>query len=419
MNNIHVIIPMAGLGSRFSDFGFKTPKFLLPVDESNSMIKLAVSTLNAPKNTTYSFITLSSIFSPKLEEELNEYNADWTILDKLSEGPASTVMACLDKVPENTPLLVSNSDQILKNWDCKNFLTECKGYNGGILTYIPNYNLQMGSKDKHSFVELKNGECIRFAEKIVLSDQALVGVHYFASKQIFRDAYQKMVETNTKAPNGEYYLSLLYNFIDKVKAVPMKESEVFYPTGEPTDYFKYLNEVTHFGVKKMTEFIINKNGLIVSLVDAVDTEENKCSDYIYGCPEKNIISKGNSNMTGKLIKIYHPDIQSCPNGKSLPLSDSVRGWVIGNFTPSLLRTKKFEVGILSHKKGEKWPFHIHDELCEYNYIYSGKMLINGLEFKTGDSFMFEKGHPAIPIFTEDCTIICVKVPSVPKDKKII
>jgi len=34
------------------------------------------------------------------------------------------------------------------------------------------------------------------------------------------------------------------------------------------------------------------------------------------------------------------------------LDDMVRGWFIGNFEPSVLKTKKFEVGILSHKKNE-------------------------------------------------------------------
>ena len=34
------------------------------------------------------------------------------------------------------------------------------------------------------------------------------------------------------------------------------------------------------------------------------------------------------------------------------LSDTTRGWVIGDFEPSLLKTKDFEVGILTHLKDE-------------------------------------------------------------------
>jgi hypothetical protein len=41
------------------------------------------------------------------------------------------------------------------------------------------------------------------------------------------------------------------------------------------------------------------------------------------------------------------------------LADMHRGWCIGDFAPSLLRTKDFEVGVLLHPKGEKWQ-----EVCE-------------------------------------------------------
>jgi hypothetical protein len=38
-----------------------------------------------------------------------------------------------------------------------------------------------------------------------------------------------------------------------------------------------------------------------------------------------------------------------------------RGWFIGDFEPSVLKTKNFEVGVLIHKKGELWPKHFHKE----------------------------------------------------------
>ena len=39
------------------------------------------------------------------------------------------------------------------------------------------------------------------------------------------------------------------------------------------------------------------------------------------------------------------------------LSDYTRGWIIGDFEPSILRTKDFEVAVFNHLKGEKY-FHI-------------------------------------------------------------
>jgi hypothetical protein len=44
------------------------------------------------------------------------------------------------------------------------------------------------------------------------------------------------------------------------------------------------------------------------------------------------------------------------------------------------------------------------------------MIIQGRELNSGDVFVFEKNEIADPIFLEDCTVVCVKVPSLPNDK---
>jgi quercetin dioxygenase-like cupin family protein len=98
------------------------------------------------------------------------------------------------------------------------------------------------------------------------------------------------------------------------------------------------------------------------------------------------------------------------------ISDYYRGWFIGNFEPSLLKTSDFEVGILNHKKGEYWAPHYHKESVEYNVLISGKMIIQGRELNSGDVFVFDKGEVADPIFLEDCKLVVIKVPSIPSDK---
>lgn len=98
------------------------------------------------------------------------------------------------------------------------------------------------------------------------------------------------------------------------------------------------------------------------------------------------------------------------------ITDYVRGWFIGDFEPTVLRTKDFEVGVLSHYKGEHWASHYHKDSVEYNVLISGKMIIQGQELNSGDVFVFGKGEIADPVFLEDCTVVCVKVPSIPSDK---
>jgi quercetin dioxygenase-like cupin family protein len=98
------------------------------------------------------------------------------------------------------------------------------------------------------------------------------------------------------------------------------------------------------------------------------------------------------------------------------IEDFVRGWIIGDFDPSILKTKDFEVAVLSHKKGEVWPKHYHRVATEYNVMLDGKMLIGGKELVSGDIFIFNPEEIADPIFLEDCRVLVIKVPSVIGDK---
>jgi hypothetical protein len=105
--------------------------------------------------------------------------------------------------------------------------------------------------------------------------------------------------------------------------------------------------------------------------------------------------------------------------KILKLNDMTRGWFIGDFEPSIIRTKAFEVGILTHKKDEDWGEHYHKIATEYNVLLKGKMSINGTVLNEGDIFILEPMETALPVFMEDCVVLCVKVPSVIGDKYLV
>lgn len=95
------------------------------------------------------------------------------------------------------------------------------------------------------------------------------------------------------------------------------------------------------------------------------------------------------------------------------------GWFIGDFYPSILKTSEFEVGVKLHPKGEKWPVHYHKKAVEYNMLVSGSMTIQNEILKSGDIFVLEKNEIADPEFHTDCTIVCIKVPSIIGDKFIV
>lgn len=104
--------------------------------------------------------------------------------------------------------------------------------------------------------------------------------------------------------------------------------------------------------------------------------------------------------------------------KQAKLKDFQRGWFIGNFEPTLLKVKDFEVGIMSHKKGEFWPKHHHKISTEYNVVLKGRLTINGVLLKKNQIFVIEPGEITKAEFKTDCKVLVIKTPSVPGDKYI-
>jgi hypothetical protein len=97
----------------------------------------------------------------------------------------------------------------------------------------------------------------------------------------------------------------------------------------------------------------------------------------------------------------------------------MRGWLIGNFEPSIVKTPDYEIGLLTHGKGEQWGFHYHQSSIEFNILLSGHFLLNNIPISAGTVFIINKNVIACPKFLEQCKILCIKIPSVPGDKTII
>lgn len=95
------------------------------------------------------------------------------------------------------------------------------------------------------------------------------------------------------------------------------------------------------------------------------------------------------------------------------------GWFIGDFEPSLLKTKNFEVSIQFHPKGFVGKKHYHKLYTEYNLIISGKMKIENKELTKGDIFVYLPDEISNCEFLEDTTLVIVRDGSDPKDKYYI
>ena len=98
------------------------------------------------------------------------------------------------------------------------------------------------------------------------------------------------------------------------------------------------------------------------------------------------------------------------------LADYHKGWFLGNFEPSLLKTESFEASIMRFKKDEYVAPHTHRIATEYNVLIEGKMSIQNTIINRNEIFILEPYEITDPIYLEDCTLLVIKVPSVPGDK---
>ena len=110
-NQLNVIIPMAGAGSRFETEGYKLPKPLIDV-MGEPMIKVVIDSLNVDAN--FIFVVQKNHKNLyDIDNILKNIVSRYSIVevDGLTEGAAITVLKCKDLINTEIPLLIANSDQ--------------------------------------------------------------------------------------------------------------------------------------------------------------------------------------------------------------------------------------------------------------------------------------------------------------------
>ncbi len=105
--------------------------------------------------------------------------------------------------------------------------------------------------------------------------------------------------------------------------------------------------------------------------------------------------------------------------KKYNLKDYVRGWIVGDFEPSILKTKDFEFMVHYYKKGEKEAKHLHKLADEITVIVSGEFKMNGEILLKGDVIHLIPNTAVDFECLEDGATAVVKTPSVKGDKYIV
>ena len=233
--NLNVLIPMAGAGSRFAEAGYTFPKPLIDVN-GKPMIQTVVENLGLDAN--YHFVVQREHREKyNLDSMLNLIAPDCKVIevDGITEGAACTALLAKEFINNDNPLFFANSDQFVE-WDVMEFMYAMneKQADGGIVTFEATH-------PKWSYAKTnENGVVTEVAEKNPISNLATVGYYYWKHGSDFVNYAEEMISQDIRV-NNEFYVCPVYNQAIKggLKVYTHNASKMW-GLGTPEDLEYYL-----------------------------------------------------------------------------------------------------------------------------------------------------------------------------------
>lgn len=231
-------MPMAGMGSRFAERGYKDPKPLIKILDK-TILEWSITTLGLEGN--YIFCCKSEhIEKFDLDKKLKKLvpNCKVISISYQTEGTLQTILEVSNLIDSSEELVISDSDHYLI-WDVEKF-NQIRKYNiDGCVMVFPDKQ----TSNALSYVKLDNqGYVIKSAEKTPISEIATVGVHYFKHGSDFVNLAQQMIDENIRH-NNEFYVTPIYNLFAKLNkkiiTLPVKK---MWALGNPEEVDIFLSE---------------------------------------------------------------------------------------------------------------------------------------------------------------------------------
>ena len=216
------VIPMAGLGSRFSKEGHLLPKPLIPVSGKPMILRVVDSLPKSDKN----------IFIVR-KEHIDEYKIDKLLInnvpgaivvsvDRTTDGQASTCLLAMPHLDPDEAMFVAACDNsFLYNKEKYLELVNNPKIDSILWTFTKN-KLLVQKPEAWGWVVVDNdGITIKdMSVKVPVSDDpfndhAVVATFYFKMSKDFEEAYNLMVKENYRI-NNEFYVDSMPIFYNKL-----------------------------------------------------------------------------------------------------------------------------------------------------------------------------------------------------------
>ena len=234
----NILVPMAGLGSRFIKEGFKVPKQIINIKDKH-LIDISLDCLNYKDCNLIFVLRDEHVYNHHMDELLiKKFGADISIvvLDQLTDGSVCSCLFAESLIDNDAPLVIHTLDiEFRPVFDPH--VIETLDADGLILTFKSN-------STNYSYAQLdKDGNVTKTAEKKAISPNACVGIYGFKKGSDFCKYAREMIERDLRTKN-EFYISPLYNvLIEDGKKIITESVDKMHIFGTPDEYHFYKNNV--------------------------------------------------------------------------------------------------------------------------------------------------------------------------------
>lgn len=233
-----IVIPMAGLSSRFFKAGYTKPKYMLELNGEPLFDTCVKSFSSYFESEHFVFIvrdvygTLNFVNDRLARLGVKNYHIH--VLEQETRGQAETVYLALNKdLNRESAITIFNIDTIRPNFSYPSDVI-------GTSSYLEVFK---GEGENWSFVlpsSRNSFDVIKTTEKKPISDLCCTGLYHFSTISEYRDAYEHYLTLPKESWDaGELYVAPLYNHLIEqgrtVKYHVVDRSEVIF-CGTPAEY---------------------------------------------------------------------------------------------------------------------------------------------------------------------------------------
>ena len=247
-NTVLIVLCLAGLGQRFLDGGYKTPKFLLlNNDKKTTVLELIIKNFILSGNDDF-FLMLNNRYEKWKKTILNiekKLNVNF-YLNFVSDtrGQAETAYKATQILKENfsnnkmsnTPIAFHNGDTILKK---RNFNTIKKIIRNNVNGVVDTFN---SDSKNFSYVSLDHEGLVKeIVEKKVISNRATSGLYVFSNYDTYRTFYKKIDFSKKELFISDVYTQALNSNL-KVFNLHNENPKDTLVLGTPLEYENWINK---------------------------------------------------------------------------------------------------------------------------------------------------------------------------------